>query len=253
MIWSLPSPDLRLLVHPQKGENINKTRIDYLDATLNIIIGCTGEGCAVIKACWAKKQAKRRRGKCKDDRCYRFIPHDHPERLAEPLHVRKPKRIGLNFSGETFDNAFENRGYIWRGICGMMRQASWHTFVVLTKQPQNIPEDENFPLPSNLWLGVSVNNNADLWRIDELRKTGATVKFVSFEPLQEDLGVVNLDGIQWIIIGAQTRPDVQPKAEWVTSLMLQCKERGIKIFMKNNLKGWSSLLREYPKPFSSFN
>lgn len=161
----------------------------------------------------------------------------------------KPSRIGLNFCGETFDSLLKNRDLIWLGTCGMIRRASWHIFVVLTKQPQNIPSDENFPLPPNLWLGVSVNCKADLWRIDELRKAGAVVNFVSFEPLYEDLGTVNFDGIQWVIIGAQTRPNVQPKSEWVTSLILQCRERGIPIFMKRNLKGYSSLLHEYPKPF----
>lgn len=215
------------------------------------MVGCSGEGCAVRKKCWAKGQAKRRKGKCKDDRCYKFIPHDHPERLEEPLHVKKPSRIGLNFSGETFDKAFKDRAYIWLGLCGMMRYASWHTFVVLTKQPQNIPKDDNLLLPQNLWLGVSVNRKEDLWRIDRLRETSATVKFVSFEPLFEDLGKVNLDGINWIIIGAQTRPNMQPKTEWVESLIQQCRERGIPIFMKSNLKGYPSLLHEYPNLFSS--
>lgn len=213
------------------------------------MVGCSGEKCSVRKNCWAKGQEKRRKGKCKDDRCYRFVPHTHPERLNQPLHVIKPSRIGLNFCGETFDRLLANSYLVWFGICGMIRQASWHTFVVLTKQPQNIPEDENFPLPPNLWLGVSVNCKDDLWRIDELRKTSAVVKFVSFEPLQEDLGTVNLEGIGWIVIGAQTRPDVQPKSDWVTSLMLQCRERSIPIFMKRNLKGYSSLLHEYPRSF----
>jgi len=231
----------------EKGENINKTRIDYLNSTLNVIVGCSGEGCAVREECWAKRQEKRRKGKCKDDRCYKFIPHDHPERLEEPWHVKKPSRIGLNFCGETFDKAFKNRAFcMWFGLCGMMQRASWHTFVVLTKQPQNIPKDENFPLPQNLWLGVSVNNKEDLWRIDKLRETTAIVKFVSFEPLKDDLGKINLDDVQWIIIGAQTRPNLQPKTEWVESLIAQCREHNIPIFMKSNLKGYPILLHEYP-------
>jgi protein gp37 len=214
---------------------MNKTKIEYLDYTLNIIVGCSGIDCVVCPKCWARLQAKRRKGKCKDDRCYRFAPHDHPERLDEPLHVQKPSRIGLNFSGETFDKNLDNRELIWRGTCGMMRRTPWHTFIVLTKQPQNIPEDENFPLPPNLWLGVTVNCKADLWRIDELRKTSATVKCVSFEPIYEDLGEVNLEGIDWIIIGAQTRPEVQPNPTWTARLFRQAHKNKIPFFIKNNI------------------
>jgi protein gp37 len=218
---------------------VNRTAIEYLDYTLNVIVGCSGEGCAVAKHCWAMGQSKRRKGKCKDDRCYRFVPHDHPERLWEPLHVKKPSWIGLNFSGETFDKNLENRELIWFGLCGMMRRAAWHVFVVLTKQPQNIPADENFPFPENLWLGVSVNCKADLWRIDALRKTAAAVKFVSFEPLYEDLGDVDLSGIDWVIIGAQRRPNLQPDPTWVEKLIskaLSYGPGGPKVFLKNNLQ-----------------
>lgn len=185
--------------------------------------------------------------------CYDFKPHIHIERLHEPFKVKKPSVIGLNFMGDTFDKhwATEDLRWVWRGIFEMCTKASWHTFVILTKQPQNIPK--GFQFPSNVWLGVSVNCKLDLWRIDKLRETTALVKFVSFEPLQEDLGTVNLGGIGWIVIGAQTRPTVQPKSEWVTSLMLQCRERGIPIFMKRNLKGYSNLLHEFPHSFSSLN
>jgi len=149
---------------------------------------------------------------------------------------------------DTFDEHYQS---IWNCLFEMCREAFWHTFVILTKQPQNIPE--GFDFPRNVWLGVSVNCKADLWRIDKLRETNAFVKFVSFEPLQEDLGSVNLNGVCWIVIGAQTRPNVQPKSDWVESLMLQCREHSIPIFMKSNLKGYSSLLHEYPQLFSSFN
>ncbi len=222
---------------------------------MNVLCGCHGIRCSVAKECWAKKQAKRKKPYFKNGKkygcgmCYDFIPHIHVERLDEPLRVKKPSVIGLNFMADTFDEHWtaESLRWVWNAIFRMCRHASWHTFVILTKQPQNIPV--GFEFSSNVWLGVSVNCKADLWRIDKLREASAAVKLVSFEPLQEDLGEVNLAGVNWVIIGAQTKPDVQPKSEWVTSLMLQCKERGIPIFMKDNLKGWSSLLHEYPKPF----
>ncbi|HLE74941.1 MAG TPA: DUF5131 family protein [Candidatus Bathyarchaeia archaeon] len=231
---------------------MNRTKIEYLNYTLNVIVGCSGEGCAVRKKCWARAQAKRRKGKCKDDRCYRFVPHDHPERLEEPLHVKKPSRIGLNFSGETFDRAFKDRSYVWFGMCGMMRRAAWHTFVVLTKQPQNIPEDENFPLPPNLWLGVSVNCKKDLWRIDKLREINVAVKFVCFEPLYEDLCPVDLSGIDWIIIGGQTRPKKLPNPRWVSKLVVKARDFGVPVFAKDNLEEmyWrypSSRPQEFPE------
>lgn len=230
---------------------MNRTKIEYLDYTWNPIVGCSGTNCAVAGACWAKGQAKRQKPKedkngnergCQE--CYDFKPHLHVSRLIQPFEVLTPSRIGVCFMGDLFDDKVKTE---WqKKIFETISLSPMHTFIVLTKQPQNIPEDWRFP--SNVWLGVSVNKISDLLRIAELRRRSAAVKFVSFEPLFEDVvdeffdELVNvtcisldLSGIDWVIIGAQRRPDVQPKKEWVEKLIHAADHAGCKIFMKNNL------------------
>lgn len=199
--------------------------------------------------CWARWQAKRQKHTCKYGLCYRFEPHYHKERLDEPLHTRKPCRIGLNFMGETFDRMIRDiNPEAWKDMLDMMNRASWHTFVILTKQPQNIPKSMVFP--KNVWLGVTVNRKSDLWRIDSLREADAQTMFVSFEPLYEDLNDVNLEGIDWIIIGGQTRPTLLPSYPWVLGLIQKAKSCNLPIFIKNNLKEvmarWPPL-QEFPQ------
>jgi protein gp37 len=107
---------------------------------------------------------------------------------------------------------------------------------MLTKQPQNITGC-SLCFPENLIMGVSVNVQEDLWRISTLKANYQGRKAVSFEPLLEDLGTVDLNGIEWVIIGAQTRPEIQPDPEWVRSLAEQAREAGVrKITYKDNLK-----------------
>lgn len=222
---------------------MNRTKIEYLDRTLNIIIGCNGIGCAVKQNCWARAQAKRK--KHYHDLCYRFIPHIHRERLGEPLREKKPLRIGLNFMGETFD--VEVQPDWLDDLLEMVMTSPIHTFIILTKQPQNIPRWFAYEAPKNLWLGVSINRKDDLWRLDSLKENWFGVKIVSFEPLYEDLGDIDLEGIDWVIIGAQTRPNLQPDSYWVWSLRNEAKRHDIPVFMKNNLKdNLKVLIQEFP-------
>jgi len=219
---------------------MNRTKIEYLDLTWNPTAGCSGFGCAVGKNCWAYNIAKRNILKC--ELCRSFVPHVHFERFDEPLKRKKPARIGVSFMGEFFDTEISE--WVRASIKMRMEEAYWHTFFVLTKQPQNIDLDE--PLPRNLWLGVSVNRKEDLWRIEILKQTEAKVKAVSFEPLYEDLGKINLKNIDWVIIGAQTKPIFEPKEEWVQNLVFEATIQQIPIFLKNNLNH-ANPIQHYPK------
>jgi protein gp37 len=120
--------------------------------------------------------------------------------------------------------------------------ANWHWFINLTKQPQNIPTD--FVFPANWIQGVSICRKTDLWRIQALRETKAVLKMISFEPLYEDLGDIDLAGIGWIVIGSQTHPLIAPRSTWVFNLVGKAHDKNIPVFTKNNLSGWS--LKEYP-------
>ena len=220
---------------------MNRTKIEYLDYTWNPVVGCSGVGCAVRDYCWARGQAKRRKHECQD--CYEFKPHYHFERFKQPLAVKKPARIGVGFMGDLFDSAFSISFHLQ--LFGVMAEAYQHSFICLTKQSRNMLNFvENWSnVPRNVWLGVSVNRKEDLHRIDDLRAADAAVKFVSFEPLYEDLGIIDFEGIDWIIIGGQTRPEVLPDRSWVQTLMMQAREMEIPVFVKNNLE---SLYWRYP-------
>jgi len=223
---------------------MNRTKIEYLDFTWNPVVGCSGIGCAVREHCWARAMAKRQKHRC--ELCYTFEPHIHWERLDEPLSRKKPARIGVVFMGEFWDR--EVPEWVRSRIFMTIEKTLWHTFVILTKQPQNIDVEE--PIPKNVWLGVSVNRRQDLWRIDTLRQVPATIRTASFEPLYECMGDIDLEGINWVIIGAQTRPRLQPDSYWVWSLRNEAQNHGIPIFMKNNLSPpWpkDQRIQEFPK------
>jgi protein gp37 len=164
------------------------------------------------------------------------------------LEVKKPARIGVAFMGDLFDSGFD---VVHRELFRVMAKASWHTFLVLTKQSRNMRVffEDCVKLPGNVWLGVSVNTRLDLLRIEDLKATDARVKFVSFEPLYEDLGDVDLQGIDWIVIGAQTRPDLQPRPEWVDRLALTANDAGVPVFVKNNLAELLGYPGKNPKGF----
>lgn len=236
---------------------MNRTKIEWvrnppdnkeIGFTWNPIVGCNGVGCAVREKCYARKLAKRFKHRCQ--RCYDFIPHYHTERYREPLQRKKPAGIFVCSMGELFDSAL-GWGLV-APILNVMWECPQHRFYILTKQPQNA---KNYPeYPDNVWVGVSVNRKSDLWRISELRKINAKIKFVSFEPLYEDIAfdVVAdlLGGIDWIVIGAQTRPTLQPDPQWVENLIGLSYAAGnyVAVFLKDNLK-WpeKTLEKMYPE------
>ena len=214
---------------------MNKTKIEYLDYTWNPLVGCSGIGCAVGVNCWACHQAKRAKHRC--DLCYRFVPHVHWERFDQPLHVKTPSRIGVGFMGDFFDKEFSLS--VQAGIYMRMLKARWHRFLILTKQPQNI-DGEALGNLDNLALGVTVNTKKDVWRIDVLRGIDVRCRFISFEPLYEELVDVDLKDIDWAIIGAQTKPKRLPPFMATPHLIEQLEDRKIPVFLKNNLGalGW---------------
>ena len=165
----------------------------------------------------------------------------HWERFDQPLKVKKPSIIGTVFSGDFFDEAIAEN--VRASLKIRMNKAPWHTFVVLTKQPQNI--DLNEPNPENLCIGVTVNNRKDYWRLNCLRRVKSSFKFASFEPMYEDLWDTNLDDIDWVIIGGQTKPAFIPNTEWIDHLTALALVHDLPVFHKNNLD-LEFPLHEYP-------
>ena len=216
---------------------MNRTKIEWTDYTWNPITGCRNN----CSYCYARKMAYRLRGRYGYPSENPFEPTFHADKLADPLKVKKPSRIGLCFMGDFFDKQVKPS---WQTqVYDMVYEAYWHKFLTLTKQPQNISHGVHFY--SNFAIGVSVNRVVDLWRIDALREIDVDVKVVSVEPLYEDLGEINLKDIDWVIVGAQTRPYFRPKFEWLANIFDATADLRIPLFTKNNLN-LKRVVQQYP-------
>jgi protein gp37 len=119
-------------------------------------------------------------------------------------------------------------------VFDIMRRAHWHQFQVLTKRSQRLAELSTLlNWPENVWMGVSVETCDYAYRIDDLRRTGAQIKFVSLEPLLGPLPDLNLSGIHWAIVGGESGPGARPmQKSWVTSIQRQCKRASVAFFFK---------------------
>lgn len=213
-----------------------KSSIEWTDATWNPVRGCTkvSPGC---KHCYAEVFAERFRGVPNHPYEQGFDLRLVPEKLGEPLRWKTPKRIFVNSMSDLFHPKIPT-DYIVR-VADVMIQARWHTFQVLTKRPDRMAEILNGPLAPaarlpHIWWGVSVENKKHgVPRIAQLRKTRAKVKFLSVEPLLEDLGELDLKGIRWMIVGGESGVGARPmREEWVASLKEQCQHSGIPFFFK---------------------
>lgn len=207
------------------------TKIEWTDATWNPVRGCTkvSQGC---KHCYAERFAERFRGVPGHPFEQGFDLRLVPEKLDEPLRVRKPQRIFVNSMSDLFHEDVPV-GYI-RQVFDIMNRANWHEYQVLTKRAARL-EDLNGAIQwaPHIWMGVSVENNECVWRIDHLRRTGAHVKFLSIEPLLGPITNVDLHGIDWVIVGGESGPGARPiEKEWVTDIRDQCARSDVAFFFK---------------------
>lgn len=210
--------------------------IEWTDATWNPVRGCTkiSPGC---KHCYAETFAERFRGVKGHPYEQGFDLRLVPEKLAEPLRWRVPKMIFVNSMSDLFHDTVPDE-YIL-AVAKVMVAANWHTYQVLTKRSARIQKLLNSTLSfaakqPHIWWGVSAEDKKyGLPRIEHLRKTNAAVRFLSVEPLLEDLGQVNLTGIDWVIVGGESGAGARPmKKEWVVSMRNQCRKGGVAFFFK---------------------
>ena len=203
---------------------------------MNAIHGCTA-GCGY---CYAWRMAYRLRGRCGYPKRNPFKPTFTPSQLKK-LDCKKPTRFFISSMGDMFDPQVKQE---WREV---VYRKAWdnnrHEYLILTKQPQNITHDDIQMMNRHgitFWLGVSITSKSDLWRLKEIkdkRSDGIYPKlFISFEPLLEEMDELNLNGIDWIIIGGQSGPQkFYPKKEWVDNIKRQAKVAGIPVYLKKNL------------------
>lgn len=210
--------------------------IEWTDATWNPVRGCKkiSPGC---KHCYAELFAERWRGVAGHPYEQGFDLRLVPDKLLEPLAWGRPRMIFVNSMSDLFQADIPDT-YV-RAVFEVMALADWHVYQVLTKRAQRL-RAVTHRLPAHcvdkghVWLGVSVEDRRyGLPRIDELRGARAAVRFLSVEPLLEDLGAIELDGIDWVIVGGESGPGARPMhPAWVRSIRDQCREAGIPFFFK---------------------
>jgi protein gp37 len=212
-----------------------QTAIEWTDATWNPVSGCTklSRGC---DNCYAERLAERFRGVPNHPFQHGFDLTLRPHKLLEPLHWRRPRRVFVNSMSDLFHKEIP-ADFLDR-VFDTMEQASWHVFQVLTKRSSLLRRYVNRrysvgAAPPHIWLGVTVEDRTSLSRIRHLADSAASVRFVSFEPLLEDLGGIDLDGIHWAIAGGESGPLARPvDANWIRSLRDQCRAKDIAFFFK---------------------
>ena len=207
------------------------SHIEWTDATWNPVTGCTkiSPGC---KHCYAERLSHRLQLMGQANYRNGFKLTLQPQMLDVPLRWKTPKRIFVNSMSDLFHKDVPT-DYIKR-VFDAMKRAHWHQYQVLTKRSERVLELSNeLEWSPQIWMGVSIETEKYKYRIDDLRKTGAYVKFLSLEPLLGSLGRLNLRGIDWAIVGGESGPSARPlNAEWVTEIRDQCIRSGVAFFFK---------------------
>jgi len=212
------------------------SQIEWTDATWNPVRGCIkiSPGC---KHCYAETFAERFRGVAGHPYEQGFDLRMVPEKLAEPLKWAESKTVFVNSMSDLFQDGVDD-DYV-RQVTEIMRLANWHTYQVLTKRAERMRDMLQTQLADaatlrHIWWGVSVEDRRyGLPRIDALRETPAAVRFLSIEPLLEDLGELDLRGIHWVIVGGESGHGARPMEEsWVLEIREQCRAARIPFFFK---------------------
>lgn len=212
------------------------SKIEWTDATWNPVRGCTkiSPGC---KHCYAETFAERFRGVAGHPYEQGFEPRLVPEKLNEPFRWATPRMVFVNSMSDLFHDYVSDQ-YI-EHVARVMVSANWHTYQVLTKRAQRLRNLLTGRLRfasqvEHIWWGVSVENKKHgVPRIELLRRSPAHIRFLSIEPLLEDLGTLDLSGIHWVIVGGESGHGARPmERAWVLNILRQCREQGAKFFFK---------------------
>ena len=209
----------------------SSSNIEWTDATWNPVTGCAkvSDGC---KHCYAERLANRLQAMGQSNYRNGFNVTLQPQMLEVPLRWKSPKRIFVNSMSDLFHSniPFDYIGQVF----DIMRRAKWHQYQILTKRSERLLElSSKLNWEEQIWMGVSVESKKYTYRIDDLRKTGAAVKFLSLEPLLGPLPDLNLRGIDWVIVGGESGPGARSiDPAWVTELRDQCLDVGVPFFFK---------------------
>lgn len=199
--------------------------------TWNPVTGCTkvSPGC---KNCYAEIMAKRLQAMGQPKYSSAFSLTLHEAELDLPRKWVKPRTVFVNSMSDLFHKSVPLE-FITR-VFKTMAECPRHNFQVLTKRARRLTQiDSQLSWSENIWMGVSVEDEDRLWRVDELRNTNAKVKFLSLEPLLSRLSGLKLDQIDWVIVGGESGPRSRPiQEEWILEIRDKCTEAGVPFFFK---------------------
>jgi len=209
----------------------NITSIEWTDATWNPITGCNP--CSIgCDNCYAERLAKRLKamGNPRYTQGFNVVCHD--DLVDLPLKWKKPKMLFVNSMSDIFHEDVPDE-FIIR-LFETMRKAHWHTFQVLTKRPQRLATlQSKLKWAPNIWFGVTIESQEYISRAEWLKKSGALLKFISFEPLLTEILDFDVSGINWIIVGGESGPKARIiKPEWVRSLRDLAVQNHVPFFFK---------------------
>jgi protein gp37 len=217
----------------------NISKIEWTERTWNPTVGCSkiSPGC---KNCYAEGMAARLQAMKTHGYEHGFELTMLPKRLQDPLKRKTSTTYFVNSMSDLFheDVPFTYIDQVFEVIT----QANQHTFQILTKRGARMAEYFQGKIaPPNAWLGVSVEDRQyGVPRIDHLRRINAAIRFLSVEPLLEDVGTLNLTDIHWVIVGGESGPKARPmKPEWVDPIRKQCESAGVAFFFKQ-WGGWGA-------------
>jgi protein gp37 len=207
------------------------TSIEWTQATWNPTTGCTkvSPGC---KYCYAERMSKRLRGMKLEKYSNIFDLTLHETLLNMPLAWKKPKLIFVDSMSDLFHEKVPF-DFILK-VFSVIKKASWHQFQILTKRSERLLEfNSQIEWPKNAWMGVSIENQDYMYRVDHLRSTDAYIKFLSLEPLLGPLPSLYLANIDWVIVGGESGPKARPiREEWVVEIHNQCLQAKVPFFFK---------------------
>ena len=213
------------------------SRIEWTEQTWNPVTGCTqvSAGC---RHCYAERMALRLQAMGAPGYARGFALTLHEDRLGQPLERKKPTVYFVGSMADLFHEEVPD-AFIDR-VLAVARQTPRHTYLLLTKRAERLAGFfASRPVPNNVWLGVTVEDRRHgLPRIDFLRRVPARVRFLSVEPLLEDLGPLDLDGIGWVLVGGESSPAARPmREEWALAVRDRCRAAGA-VFLFKQWGAW---------------
>jgi len=213
--------------------------IEWTEATWNPLTGCDkiSPGC---KHCYAERMAARLQAMGQPNYARGFELTLHEQTLKVPLGWRTPRTIFVNSMSDLFHKDVPEE--FIRRVFDVIQRANWHQFQMLTKRAERLASlAPSLPWPDHLWMGVSVESEKYLPRIDHLREVPARVRFLSLEPLLGPLPSVDLRGIHWVIVGGESGPGARPMdPAWVRDLRDQCVTAKVPFFFKQ----WGGVVKK---------